>query len=141
MGRIPFTLAEPGTDPTRQPNPMVSRGGGLKDALPWIGALALFLVGGYLLFIKPNMEEPQETAKATATAAPTEAEGGMLSSMDIASDEESPAATVTPTPTSRITYGVFQDGEQISCWCDLETGEIGGGDPSLCGQYPPTECR
>jgi hypothetical protein len=120
---------------------MVSRGGGLKDALPWIGALALFLVGGYLLFIKPNMEEPQETAKATATAAPTEAEGGMLSSMDIASDEESPAATVTPTPTSRITYGVFQDGEQISCWCDLETGEIGGGDPSLCGQYPPTECR
>jgi hypothetical protein len=129
---------------------MVSRGGGLKDALPWIGALALFLVGGYFLFIKPNMTNTPETAKATATAAPTEAGGGgMLSSMDVASDEESPAATVTPTPsptvtptpTSRITYGVFQDGEQISCWCDLETGEIGGGDPSLCGQYPPTECR
>jgi hypothetical protein len=145
--RIPFEMAPPGTDPTNQYNPLPKRRGNLKDAMPWIVGLMLFAFVGYRTFISPSggkdSKAAQETTPpATATAtipAPTLTHTPTLSPTAF----YIPTPTYTPTPTIPpiLSFGVFVGTQQIACWCDLDTGEIGGDVLELCRQSPPMRCR
>ena len=150
MKRIPFELAPPGTDPTNQYNPLPKRKSNLKDALPWVGGLILFAIVGYRTFIAPNngqgeskaAQEASPPATATATApAPTPT----LTHTATPTAYYIPTPTYTPTPTPDphiMTFGVFSGKQQIACWCNVETGEVGGDVLELCRQAPlPARCK
>ncbi len=63
-----------------------------------------------------------------------------------------PVPTSSPTPTVEppapeplltniLAFGVFENGEQITCACNLDTGDIDGENPELCRAYPPSMCK
>jgi len=148
--RIPFELAEPGTDPTSRPNPHPRKS--WKDAVPWMIALAIFLLIGYRFFIRPEQRQKSASASSprprpTSIVTPVPTPQGFLSRhvtpYPTATATLTPTvisvSTQTPTPTPQVyTYGVFVDGEQIICWC------AGGGDvgpTEICGQFIPVACN
>jgi len=163
--RIPFEWVEPGVDPTEQHHPLPRTRGNLKDALPWIVGLILVAAIGYQKFIGPRLETGAEAnQKAAPAATATPARPALLSNglrpaatlTATATATLTPTATTlptaTPTPTIAppptptplpahiLTFGVFEDGEQIPCWCNLDTGEVGGDDPEKCRLHPPSLC-
>jgi hypothetical protein len=155
--RIPFELAEPGADPTRQPNPHPRKD--FKDVLPWVFAGIALLAFGYLKFIhKSPTTEAKVQATATVAPAATPNTPGLFGISGTPSGFFStpqpsvtpivptitPTLTVavptvawTPTPRPGWEYGVFVDGEQIVCWC-TDAGDVGPVD--VCREHVPTRC-
>jgi len=157
--RIPFAWAEPGVDPTKQHHPLPRSKGSLKDALPWIAGLILFAAFGYNQFISPKIQNQvaQKAAMPVATAT-VAAQPGLLSAENTAPPPTATAtptmtppipptatATATPAPTlppaNLVTFGVFDDGQQLACWCDVNTGEVGGEDIEKCSPHKPSLCK
>jgi hypothetical protein len=157
--RLPFELAEPGTDPTTLPNPHPKKS--WRDVLPWIAAGIVFLFFGYVKFIKkPDSSSSQaraETSPVTVveTPAPTPTrftgQGGFFPDQTptptliatVTATTPTPTLTPMPTPTpdgyvSVVYFGVFVDGEQVTCFCDA-TGIVGPLD--VCVQFTPQLCR
>lgn len=158
--RIPFEWVEPGVDPTEQHHPLPRARGNLKDALPWIVGLILVAAIGYQKFVSPRLDTGASQKAAPPTATATAAHPSLLSDvMRPAATLEATAtltptatATATPTPTVALpptptplpshilTFGVFEGSVQIPCWCNLDTGEIGGDDLDKCRLRPPSMC-
>ena len=155
--RIPFEWAEPGVDPTQQHHPLPRRKGNLKDTLPWIAGLVLVAAFGYQKFVSPRIETQaaQEAAMPVATAT---AQPGLLSEKSTAPPPTATAtpmvtptipptatATATPAPTlppaNLVTFGVFDNGQQLACWCNVDTGEVGGEDVEKCSPHKPSLCK
>jgi len=144
MPRIPFTMAEPGTDPTRQPNPIRHKRG-LNDMVPYGIAIVAFILAGWWFFIRPGdgaktaQAQPTAAPRATLTAAPTIA---LPTSTIPPSPTPTPTHTPTPAPTpippNILTYAVYQNGEAIYCWCNTET--LFWGDNVICQAYLPSDC-
>ena len=158
MSKIPFTLAEPGTDPTRQRNRIQSRPT-WKDALPWVGGLVLFILLGKVLLggglgglpgigskadtgaqtiespTEPPMETPTAIPTATATATPT------VSSLESLSEKqttpETPEIEILGRGDVLITYQVGG----VRCCCDSDNGKAWGADAELCSHNKPEACQ
>lgn len=152
--RIPFELAEPGTDPTRQRNSHPRPTWLQKNGLLVVGLLA-FAIGGWWFFIR----EPAPPAKSAPvpTAVPTLAPEMTPSSGFFASGSNSvsgflPTSEQQPTPTTVVTwpllneppsvtitpapdYNVFVDDESILCWCNLDD------QPAQCYTFIPKICE
>ena len=144
--RLPFELAEPGTDPTRIPT---SAGGRRRLNLgnySLILVVVAFLGFGYFRFIYKPAERPRPTATA---ATPATNEPNQFAQGFFRSATATPAATATPTATATATtapdgvvYAVFVGGlmeqTQITCTC-YPGGAIDG--PEECNANPPTACQ
>lgn len=161
MGDIPFEFAEPGTDPTKQRNRMIGRSGragNLKDVVPWVLLLAVFLAGGYWLFLKPENKGKASQSAPTATSAPTEAisagnsENSEQSVASVAQETPTaPPETLTPSPVpptptplySLVRYKIEVGGDVVECWCNPSDGRTGDAIECLATSAfpPPTECR
>ncbi len=149
MARIPFTFAEPGTDPTRQPNPIRHKRG-LNDMVPYGLAIAAFILAGWWFFIRDAADEsptaqvqpPAAPTIAAATAAPTialpTATGVPSPTPTITPIPPPPTPAPTPAPPNVLTYAVYQDGETVNCWCNTET--LFWGDNIICQAYLPSDC-
>jgi hypothetical protein len=157
--RIPFELAEPGADPTRQPNPHPRKD--FRDVLPWVFVGIALLAFGYLKFIRKPPPATEAKVQATATATPGATPNGTPGFFAVAGTPSGffstpqpsatplvptatptptavvPTVTWTPTPRPGWEYGVFVDGEQIVCWCTA-TGDVGPVD--VCREHVPTRC-
>lgn len=148
--RIPFEMADPGTDPTRRPNPHPKRS--VWSNWPWFLAGAVFLVFGYAKFIKPDEPKTARAIAPTATSTPVitptftsglfdqnndSVTGFLPTQQPIQTPTLFPSPIPPPTPEG-FTYGVFLDGEQIICMCTL-SGEIVGDD--ICNAYIPSMCE
>jgi hypothetical protein len=160
MSDIPFEFAEPGTDPTKERNRMISRNdSNLKDVIPWVLLLAAFIAGGYFLFLKPeNSKGKASRPVPTATSVPTEAisagnsENSEQSVASVAQETPTEAPeTLTPSPVpptatplySLIRYKIEVGGETIECWCNPSDGRTGDAVECLAKSAfpPPVECR
>ncbi len=152
--RLPFELAEPGTDPTQSAPPRPRRSLIRENQWLVIGLL-VFLGVGYWKFVrKPAPRQavaadPAPTVVASPTPAPGgffDGDGGNTGFFPTAQPPPTATATLpatvtplpTPTPVAEgIEYGVFVDGEQVICSC-LYTGDVIG--PAVCHEYVPTAC-
>jgi len=152
--RIPFEWVEPGVDPTEQHHPLPRTRGNLKDALPWIAGLILVAAIGYQKIVSPRLETGA-AQKAAPTATATADHPALLSDVvhptamltptttltATATATPTPTVTLPPTPTplpaNILTFGAFENGVQTLCWCNLDTGEVGGDDLDKCRRYPP----
>lgn len=163
MGRIPFELAEPGTDPTRHKNPRPKKD--WTDALPWMFGLVGMLIIGYLLFgeqlgLKTAQSAP-ETSRETSAVTETVKEQDLstpalsksLSERETVTEtvETTPTATVSSTESLSETLEVkitaegvrlvcYEVGE-VECWCYKDGRPPGGDDVALCQVHEPEVCR
>jgi hypothetical protein len=165
--KLEFELAEPGTDPTRRPNPHPSPGflARFSGNAGLVLAVLAFLVLGYFKFVapsKPKKEQAQAAATASPTVPPTATpepgeQAGFFSNSNAQSGflptNPPPTATPTLTPTlaatptlkpqiEEITYQVFTASGPVTCWCKPGTGEIGAfdGPADPCLDTLPSEC-
>ncbi len=161
--RIPFELAEPGTDPTRQRNSHPRPSWLQKNGLLVAGVL-IFAIGGWWKFIRVPTPPAKSAAAPTAASTPAPAtettpssggffDGGSNSVSGFLPTSEppppplsTPAIVVTPvlldtatpvaTPTPQADYNVFVDGEAVLCWCDGDVEQ-----PPECGDAVPRVCE
>ena len=160
--RLPFELAEPGTDPTRQHNPYPKRR--WTDALPWIAALlALFLLWGYRHSHgqTASARRPRSTPTPVAAAVTVSPQSPMAMSVGGAGRgffavtpfitpptqtpwptptpvaTSTPVPTSTPTPVGMVRYAVFVNGQQVVCEC--VPGAVVSTE-SACQSAVPVEC-
>lgn len=145
MGRIPFEMAPPGTDPTKQRNRVMMRSG-WRQALPWIAIALAFAFLGYVLLggrLPRIGKRPAQSAAEQPTAAPTATETAM------------PTLSPTETPTERATtpeppkVTVLAKGEalvryvvgDITCTCDVTADAAAwGDDQERCEAFKPEVC-
>lgn len=152
--KLEFELAEPGTDPTRRPNPHPSPGflARFSGNAGLVLAVLAFLGLGYFKFVapsKPKKEQAAPTATPTVppTATPEQGEqAGFFSNSNAQSGflptNPPPTATSSPTPTlaAVITYQIELDEQVIDCWCKPASGETGDAPQCLAtGAFPPPE--
>jgi hypothetical protein len=150
VGRIPFELAEPGTDPTRQKNPIPKRD--IGDALPWIFGLIFLLIVGYLQFgeqiglrsSRSTDQTPTETPAVAPTAEITPP--GDVSRSESLSESETSSKPVEMTPPAPVITGegsrlVTYNVGETCCWCYKDDRPPGGHDVALCQAHEPEICR
>ena len=138
--RLKFELAEPGTDPTKQPNPLPKRS--RAEALPWIFLLIAFILGGYLLFGRHGGSGGTGAVRHVTTPHPLPRPAATATPVPTSSPTPTTIVAISPTTpvsTPMLFYGVFEGKAQTVCWCDPATGEAG--DAPLCLQYRPEMCR
>ena len=128
--RIPFEMAEPGTDPTRIPNSVSRRSLRLGDY--WIVLVVIgFLALGYMRFVRKPSPKATETARPVPTVlptmTPTPGDGGAsVGSGFFGGDvdnraanfargffpiDNTPTPTPTPTPVSTATHTPEPEGD------------------------------
>lgn len=145
MARIPFTMAEPGTDPTRQPNPIRHKRG-MSDMVPYGIAIAAFVLAGWWFFVRDDstgqsaqVQPTTAPTTAAATAAPTIAlPTPTLPPSPTPTPPHTPTPSPTPLPPNVLTYAVYQGEEAVYCWCNTET--LFWGDAIICQAYLPIRC-
>jgi hypothetical protein len=150
MGKIPFELAEPGTDPTKQRNP-VRMETSWKTILPWVAILVAFLGLGYVLMggrlpglgstAATDPTATPESATETLTASPTAQETVQFA----VTISETRSETATPEAPEVVVLAegavlVLYEVDGRKCACDSETGEAWGDDTPLCREHAPEVC-
>ncbi len=133
MARIPFELAEPGTDPTRKAPPRPRRNL-IRDNQWLLVGLMVFLAVGYVKFVrKPAPRAAADTRPTVAAPTPTPAleDGGFFTG-----DGGDTGFFPTAVPSSPLAfYGVLVEGENVACSCSL-SGDLIVIEPDICNEHP-----